>query len=73
MKMLTHSYRGVDLRKALRLAESLGCTIRQPHSTGDLAISHPRFPRSLRVSLGRKDSPRQLTCWLNRLAGGEKE
>jgi hypothetical protein len=68
--MSTRSLRGADLRKALAVARSLGCTIRQPHATGDLVVSHPRFARSVRVSPGRKDSPRLLTSLINRLRRG---
>ncbi len=65
--MSQRSLRGANLRRALAVAQSLGCTIRQPHATGDLVVSHPRLTRSVRVSRGRKDSPRGLTSLINRI------
>ena len=65
--MPVRSFRGVDLRKALEVAKELGCTIRRPHATSDVIVRHPSVVRSVRVSLGRKDSPRSLTSLLNHL------
>jgi hypothetical protein len=67
MKSRPHTHSGIDLRKALARAQELGCDLRRPHATDDVIVSHPRFPRPIRVSTGRKDCPRALSTWLNRL------
>jgi hypothetical protein len=60
---------GTDLRNALDAAERLGCTVRRRRGTGELIVSHPSWPRSVRVSSGRRDCPRLLTVLLRQLSG----
>jgi hypothetical protein len=67
MKARPHTHSGIDLRKALAAARRLGCHLRAAHATDDLIVSHRNFPRPIRVSMGRKDCPRSLSTWLNRL------
>src|SRR5262245_22627480 len=58
---------GINLRKALRLATDLGCTLRNPKATGDILITHPLLKKPIRVSGHRKDCPRVLSTALTRL------
>ena len=52
---------------AVRLAHSLGCTVRPPTRDGDLVFSHPAIPWRCRMNCRRKDSSRRLMHFLNQL------
>ena len=60
---------GMDLRKSLKKASSMGCDVGWPRRTGEVTVRHPRLDWSVRVNSRRKDSPRCLTSFLKELAG----
>lgn len=60
---------GMDLRKCLKAAESMGCDVGWPRRTGEVTVRHHRLDWSVRVNSRRKDSPRCLTAFLKELAG----
>lgn len=62
--MRSHHH-GCNLRQALRSARSLGCRVRCPRRTGEVLVSHPAVPGSVRVNARRKDAPRALTGLLD--------
>jgi hypothetical protein len=64
---------GVNMRRAFRLAADLGCDIRNRPGTGETIITHPLFPRPIRVSANRKDCPRSLSTALNHLRRGRPD
>jgi hypothetical protein len=66
MKPAPHS--GTNLREALDAARRAGCTIDVVARTGELTISHPAWPRRVRINRRRRDAPRSLTGLLMRLA-----
>jgi len=57
---------GQNLRTVLAEARRLGCAVNY-NSAGEWAVSHPTWPRRVRVSGHRRDAPRSLTCLLARL------
>ena len=52
---------GMSLRKALELADRIGCWIRTPNRTGELIIGHDLALKPVRINARRKDAPRSLT------------
>jgi hypothetical protein len=58
---------GGNLVDCWRDAEKLGCTVGPVAGTGEIRFEHPIIPESVRVDGRRKDAPRRLTCWLNKL------
>lgn len=65
--MGTHVYSGMNLRSALEIARSLGCSILPVNRTGEIRISHICMPQPITVNARRKDCERRLTCWLREL------
>jgi len=62
-------FSGMNQRAALRIARKLGATVRCVRRTGEIRVSHPALPDTVKFpnSSRRKDSPRSLTQWLRRL------
>lgn len=58
---------GTDLWHALHVARKLGCTIADKRGTGERVISHPSMSDRICVDARRKDCPRALSVWLNKL------
>jgi hypothetical protein len=60
---------GMDTRKALRLAKTLGCTIVAQKGTGEVRVMHPSWGRSILVQVPsrRKDASKVFTTHLKRL------
>lgn len=61
------SFSGMNAREALRIARELSCTIYVPRRTGEIVVTHPLIPLRVRISCRRKDAPRSLTTYLQRL------
>jgi len=59
---------GMNLRDAIREARRLGCSVERISGTGEIRVFHPEFPKPIRLNSRRKDSPRDLTAKLRRLA-----
>jgi len=59
--------RGANLLDCQRLARELGAEISFYRKTGELRFWHPAVPVTMRVNSRRKDAPRALTHWLNRV------
>jgi hypothetical protein len=51
---------GLNLREALVEARRLGCTVEVVMGTGELVVTHPRWPRRERINGRRKSVPRRL-------------
>lgn len=63
---------GINLKRALKKAERLGCTITQGKG-GELKVSHPSRPdRMFTVSTCRRDCPRVLTTLIGQLERGRR-
>jgi hypothetical protein len=60
------TFSGQNLREVLAEARRLGCAV-TPNAAGEWAVSHPTWPRRVRVSGHRRDAPRSLTSLLIRL------
>ena len=60
-------YSGQNLREVLAEARRLGCTVVY-NPAGEWTVSHPTWPRRMRVSGHRRDAPRSLTTLVGRLA-----
>jgi len=58
---------GVNLLDCQKIAKRLGCDIQTVTGTGEIRFSHPKIRKSVRVDGRRKDAPRALTAWLNRI------
>lgn len=56
-----------NLRESLAIARALSCTIEQIPATGEIRIKHPRVAHCVRVNGRRKDTPRCLQSFLNRI------
>lgn len=59
---------GGNLADREKDARKLGCIVGPVAGTGEIRFQHPMIAESVRVDGRRKDAPRQLTCWLNKLA-----
>jgi hypothetical protein len=59
---------GLNLLDCIRLAKRFGCDVQPVKRTGEIRFTHPNIEKSVRVDGRRKDAPRALTAWLNRLA-----
>lgn len=64
------SFAGRNLRECLAFALQLGARVENVRRTGEIRVSHPSIPKCVVVpGRGRrKDAPRSLSSWLNRLA-----
>jgi len=60
---------GCNLRDALEYAHHFGCAIRDVKKTGELRVSHPLLPKSVKVNKRRKDCSREFSAFLRRLEG----
>lgn len=60
--------RGLNLAKCLQAARRLGCRVEPVHRTGEIRFVHPRMLKCITVNGRRKDAPRELTSWMNRVA-----
>jgi hypothetical protein len=58
---------GINLLDCERIAKRLGCAVRLVNGTGEIRFAHPKIQKSVRVDGRRKDAPRALTAWLNRV------
>ena len=58
---------GLNLREALDAARRLGCSIERLTRTGELMVSHPGWPRRMRVNARKRSAPRSLTSLLMQL------
>ena len=63
----TYCESGVNLLDCVRIAKQLGCDVQPVNGTGEIRFSHPNIQKSVRVDGRRKDAPRALTAWLNRI------
>jgi len=61
---------GANLRDALRAARDMGCAIRPMPGTDDAMVTHPSYDGAVQVKVTRKDSTRELTAMLRRVAAG---
>lgn len=59
--------RGANLIDCQRLARELGCEVTPVRKTGEILFYHPNASERMRVNGRRKDAPRVLTHWLNRV------
>lgn len=57
----------MNQRDAIRIAESMGCSVRVVPRTGDAEISHPLMEKPIRFNVRKKSSPRSVGVWLRRL------
>ncbi len=61
----TEIHKNMSLRRALRVAEELGCTVRV---LDEFVIKHPSWPAACRVNHARHDATQVLVSRLRRLA-----
>lgn len=66
-----NSIKGMDLRSALSLAIKLGFHVRDIQGTGEILVSHPYFPKRIRINARRKDCPRALSCRIGQMLRGQ--
>jgi hypothetical protein len=64
---------GMNLNKAIYVANSLGAMIECVRRTGELRFRHPWLEKPCRVDGHRKDAPRHLCVWLRKLIGLHSE
>ena len=64
---------GVNLNKAIQLAEKLGSRIHPIRLTGELRFEHPLAVRRCVVNARRKDAPRHLIGWLRRVQAAQTQ
>jgi hypothetical protein len=57
----------MNLIDCKKIAKNLGCEVQPVDGTGETRFSHPNIKKSVRVDGRRKDAPRALTAWLNRV------
>jgi len=57
----------MSLRKALKLARKLGCTVHTVDRSGEIRISHAKMGRRINANNRKKDAPRALVSFLIRL------
>lgn len=60
------TYRGQNLRTVLDVARRLGCAV-TTNAQGEIVVTHPSWPKRMRVSAHRRDAPRSLTTLLGKL------
>lgn len=60
---------GSNSRNCIRAAVALGARVAIVRRTGEIRLSHPAVPESVKVPhpARRKDAPRSLTAWLRRV------
>lgn len=63
----TRCVSGANLLDCEKSARQLGCNVEPVNGTGEIRFSHPKIQRTLTVDGRRKDAPRALTAWLNRV------
>lgn len=66
--MATATFTGMNLRDAIRDAKLLGCQVFKARRTGELVFRNPNGDK-VRVNGRRKDAPKSLTSFLNRMTG----
>jgi hypothetical protein len=54
---------GTSRRRAIGIAQKLGCRVDYPNRTGEVRVTFPDG-RRVRLSNRRKDAPRRLLCLL---------
>ena len=57
-------FRGMPLRRAIKFASRIGCSISKPRRTGEWMIRHYCISKPLRVDARRKDAPISLVSML---------
>lgn len=62
------SFSGTSTRAALRLARTLGCSVKEIEGTGEKRITHPSVPYRVTINARRHDAGRKLTTFLRRVA-----
>jgi hypothetical protein len=65
--MINKVNRGTSLRNCISLALQIGCVVENVPGTGETRFGHRAVGRSVRVNGRKKDAPRSLISWLNRL------
>ena len=65
-------HRGLSTKRALRLAELLGATVRAKPATDEVHVFHPGRPsaRGITIKCTKKTAPRRLVSFPRRLGGG---
>ena len=61
-------HQGCSRVKALKMAKSLGGSVKNKRRTGEVVVRHPDWNRPVTINNRRKDAPRYLVAKLNRLA-----
>jgi hypothetical protein len=59
---------GANLLDCENVAKRLGCNVEPVNRTGEIRFTHPNVQKSMRIDGRRKDAPRALTAWLNRIS-----
>lgn len=56
-----------DLRRALRYAKGIGCTVVPVRRTDEVRVTHPRVKYAIRIKKTRGDTPRCLLTLINQV------
>lgn len=63
----TEIFPGMNLKKALRAARRMGCTVYNVRRSGEVRILHPTTKKRINANRRKKDASRALTTFLTQL------
>lgn len=65
-------HKNLRMRDAIKIAERLGCKVRDVNRTGEMLVTHSAWPRPIRLNKRRTDTTQQLVAWLRKLPGAQE-
>ena len=65
--MKVEIFRGIGLRKALHIAQRMGCVVTYPRRTGEVVLAHPLVEGRVRANGRRKDASCAIIAFLTRV------
>lgn len=63
----TEVFPGMNLKKALRAARRMGCTVHNVRRSGEVRVFHPNTKKRINANRRKKDASRALTTFLIQL------
>lgn len=63
---------GMNLKKALRAARRMGCTVHNVRRSGEVRVFHPTVKKRINANRRKKDAPRALTTFLMQLQAADR-
>lgn len=67
LREISMNLHGLNLRALERTARKCGCFIKRLRRTGEGRMYHKRIGWSPKYNARRKDAPRELTAWVQRV------